>query len=181
LIRSNRVAEQGHRRKLAAILSAHVVDYSRLMQDSDAATVFTLRKSVSRTVPSCVEFAAKNRHRPAARSTPNANGRVVQPSIDAKWQFLMHVAQESAQIINGTNRRAVLMIVPVMRIGEMSMHVCLRLVSMPVAMLRARGNREVMRMLVVRVMDMLVLVLSDFMRMLMLVAFGQVKKNTNRH
>jgi adenylate cyclase len=38
------VAEQGQRRKLAAILSADVVGYSRLMQDDDAATVETLTR-----------------------------------------------------------------------------------------------------------------------------------------
>jgi len=38
------VAEPGQRRKLAAILSADVVGYSRLMQDDDAATVETLTK-----------------------------------------------------------------------------------------------------------------------------------------
>ena len=38
------MAEPGQRRKLAAILSADVVGYSRLMQDDDAATVETLTK-----------------------------------------------------------------------------------------------------------------------------------------
>jgi adenylate cyclase len=38
------VAEPGQRRKLEAILSADVADYSRLMQDDDAATVETLTK-----------------------------------------------------------------------------------------------------------------------------------------
>jgi adenylate cyclase len=38
------LAEQGQRRKLAAILSADVFGYSRLMQDDDAATVETLTK-----------------------------------------------------------------------------------------------------------------------------------------
>ena len=36
--------EPGQRRKLAAILSADVVGYSRLMQDDDAATVETLTR-----------------------------------------------------------------------------------------------------------------------------------------
>ena len=38
------MAQPGQRRKLAAILSADVAGYSRLMQDDDAATVETLTK-----------------------------------------------------------------------------------------------------------------------------------------
>ena len=38
------MAEPGQRRKLAAILSADVVGYSRLMQDDDSATVETLTR-----------------------------------------------------------------------------------------------------------------------------------------
>jgi class 3 adenylate cyclase len=36
------MAEEGFKRKLAAILSADVVGYSRLMEDDEAATVHTL-------------------------------------------------------------------------------------------------------------------------------------------
>lgn len=76
-----------------------------------------------------------------------------------------------------------LMTMLMVRIGEMGMRVRQQLVPMPVAMLRARRDWEAMRMLVVRVMDMfmLMLMLNNLMRVFVLVVFGQVKPNTNRH
>ena len=47
------MAEKGFKRKLAAILSADVEGYSRLMDDDEEATVRTLTNHLIRHTPFC--------------------------------------------------------------------------------------------------------------------------------
>ena len=67
------------------------------------------------------------------------------------------------------------------RIREMGMDVHHRLMPMPVGVSGARRNGRVMRVLVVLVMDMLMAVFHRFVSMLMLMPFGEVQPDTQRH
>jgi hypothetical protein len=51
----------------------------------------------------------------------------------------------------------------------------------PMRMRMRLCHRPVMRMLVMRIMHVAVLVLNRLMNMLMVMAFGKVKPNTDRH
>ena len=86
------MAESGQRRKLAAILSADVVGYSRLMQDDDTATVETLTKY--RAIFS--DFV--NRHEGRIVDSPGDN-------ILAEFDSPVEAVQCAVEIQNELSRR----------------------------------------------------------------------------
>jgi len=71
--------------------------------------------------------------------------------------------------------------VPVMRVGEVSVRVRLRLVAVPVAVPCVRRNRLVVGVAMVLVVHGFMLVRQRFVRVLVLVPFGQMKPHAKCH
>ncbi len=68
-----------------------------------------------------------------------------------------------------------------MRIGKMDMGVCQRFMVMPVPMPGSRRNRNIVRMLVVRIVRMLMLVLQYVMRMCVYMSLAKVQPDADSH
>ena len=73
------------------------------------------------------------------------------------------------------------MLVSVMRIREVGMRMSHRRVTMPVSMRNIVRHRLVVLMLVMLIVNVLMLVLERFVRVLVFVMFGQMQPNARRH